>query len=315
MSLAAQGKVIIEVGLNESTPKLQNPNVPYGPDEVVDDIVRCAHAGASIVHFHARRGDGAQAWADADVYRDVMEQVAAQSDVVTYPSYFGDHSHIWELSDHPPVGAPLLLASFDVAQEVTVMSAWNPTTNRFEAPGFETAGSETVGAASDARPGYEALLAEMSRRGLRPTVGAFDIGEARWAALAVRAGLLPTPLHFKIFLFERLVCGPLAEPSGIDAYLAQLPDDVRPLLECTIVPYTMTEPGRVDVLLHSAFDRGLNVRVGIGDNPEAYPTAHNAELVEHAIELAAEHGLVPATPVEVREVLRLPSRPREQAAQ
>ena len=305
MSLATEGKVIIEVGLNESTPKQQNPNVPYGPREVADDIIRCAGAGAAIVHFHARHDDGEQAWADADIYRRVMEQVAQKSDVVTYPSYFGDHGHVWQLSDDPPVGAPLLLASFDVAQEVTATPAWNAATNQFEAPGFETVGDSVDEEMPDARPGYETLLAEMARRGLRPTVGAFDIGEARWAALAVRAGILPTPLHCKVFLFERLVSGPFADPSGIDAYLAQLPDDVRPLLECAIVPYTMTEPAGVDALLHVAFDRGLNVRVGIGDNPEAYPSAHNAELVEHAIKLAAEHGLVPATPAEVRERLCL----------
>ena len=62
MGLADEGTVIVEVGQNEFTTKAQNPNVPYGPEEVAADAVACAAAGAAVVHFHARDGGGEQDW-------------------------------------------------------------------------------------------------------------------------------------------------------------------------------------------------------------------------------------------------------------
>jgi hypothetical protein len=69
MALIDDGKVIIEVGLNEMPSKQENPDVPYGWQEVARDTVECAAAGAGIVHFHARYDDGTQAKTDDEIYR------------------------------------------------------------------------------------------------------------------------------------------------------------------------------------------------------------------------------------------------------
>ena len=34
------------------------PHVPYTPDEIADEALRCYEAGAAIVHVHGRRNDG-----------------------------------------------------------------------------------------------------------------------------------------------------------------------------------------------------------------------------------------------------------------
>ncbi len=78
MGLADDGRLIIEVGLNEFTSKDQNPHVPYGPDEVADDAVACAAAGAAVVHFHARADDGAQDWSGAARYQQAFDLIAAR---------------------------------------------------------------------------------------------------------------------------------------------------------------------------------------------------------------------------------------------
>src|SRR5687768_12890819 len=111
MTLIAEGKVIIEVGLNETAPKSANPHVPYGPEEVAEDAVRCAEAGAALVHFHARYDDGSQAKTDDNVYRRAMELIAERSDVITWPTAFplggrptsaDELPHHWALLDNPP---------------------------------------------------------------------------------------------------------------------------------------------------------------------------------------------------------------------
>ncbi len=170
---------------------------------------------------------------------------------------------------------------------------WNEAEQKFEDPPFDT-----VGGVAPPDP-----LGEMAQRGVRPTVNVFDVGEARWLALAIRAGMFPTPLYVKLFLCEQLVTGPFADQHGIDAYLSQLPNDVD--LECVIVPYTMMDPARAEDLVRAALARRLHVRVGIGDSPYAYPTASNAELVARAVDLVVEAGLRPATPAEVRTRLGL----------
>jgi 3-keto-5-aminohexanoate cleavage enzyme len=291
--LAEQGRIIIEVGLNEFTTKAQNANVPYGPDEVAVDATACAEAGAAVVHFHARDDDGGQDWSGVERYRRALELIAARSDVVAYPSYFGDHSHVWQLAETVRGGAGSLLASYDVPQEVVGPRLWNEGAARFEDPPFDT-----VGGTPPPDP-----LAEMRTRGVQPTVNVFDVGEARWLALAVRAGMFPRPLYVKLFLCEQLVTGPFPDARGIEAYASQLAPELD--LECTVVPYTMMRPEHADMLLRAALSRGYHVRVGIGDSPYAYPDVSNAELVTRAVALVRDAGFEPASASDVRARLGL----------
>ena len=184
--------------------------------------------------------DGDQDWSGTERYQRAFDRIATRSDVVAYPSYFGDHSHVWALAARAPGGPGSLLASYDVAQEVVGPRLWNERACRFEDPPFDTVGGE-----QPADP-----LGDMRRVGVTPTVNVFDVGEARWLALAIRAGMFPTPLYVKLFLCEQLVTGPFADERGIDAYLSQLPPELD--LECTIVPYTMMDAGRSETLLRAA---------------------------------------------------------------
>ncbi len=51
-------KLIIEVRVNEYAMRDENPNVPWTPDEIARDAAAIQAAGASILHFHARKPDG-----------------------------------------------------------------------------------------------------------------------------------------------------------------------------------------------------------------------------------------------------------------
>ena len=55
--------LIVNVALTGMVPsKEDNPAVPISPDEIAEDAERCVQAGASIVHLHARDGDGRPTW-------------------------------------------------------------------------------------------------------------------------------------------------------------------------------------------------------------------------------------------------------------
>jgi len=307
MRLVEQGKVIVEVGLNETASKDRNPHIPYGPEEVAASAIEAARAGASIVHFHARRADdGAQAWNDATIYRDAMELIAAECDLLAYPTYpprvprEERYRHLWSLADEPS-SAPLELAPLDIGSRNVVL--WDRDRQEFATLDLLPAEHQVAINSPDE---LEWFLREADGRGLHPTLGIFDITYLRYSVHALWAGLLRPPLLMKWFLAERWASGPFPTPAGLDGYLGQIPDDID--YEGIVVPYAMFEAEACDMLLRRGLERGQGVRVGIGDNPDAYPRATNAELVAHAVDLAADFGLEPATPAEVRARLEISPR-------
>ena len=50
-------KLVIQVRVNEGQMRSSNPNVPYSPEEIAEQVLECYAAGASVVHYHAREPD------------------------------------------------------------------------------------------------------------------------------------------------------------------------------------------------------------------------------------------------------------------
>lgn len=285
-TLRDAGQVMIEVGLNESVRTAQCPNVPTTVATVTGDVLDCASAGAAVLHYHARDAEQADLWSEVDFYREVTEGLAAKGcDALTYPTYLGDFEHIWRL--HDQVGSGLRMAPFDVIQNVGLCS-WDSDAERFVPMGLAALGAD--------RSVTPPALTEIQRRGLGPVVAVFDVGQARWVRLAVRAGLLREPVNLKVFLHAGWVLGPTPSAAGLDAYLAEL-DGID--VEVTVVPSTMRDRAAWSALLDASLARGLNIRVGLGDCPAIHGGRTNAELVAEAVELIERHGLTPATPHDV----------------
>ena len=79
-------KLIIEARVNEFMMREEgNPNVPYTPHEIAADAVKCREAGAAILHFHARRPDGAPDH-DAETYAETVGRILAASDILVHPT-------------------------------------------------------------------------------------------------------------------------------------------------------------------------------------------------------------------------------------
>ena len=64
-------KVIITAALTGSihTPSM-SPYLPYKPDHMVDEAVRCHQAGAAVVHIHGRDPENGRQTADIDIFRE-----------------------------------------------------------------------------------------------------------------------------------------------------------------------------------------------------------------------------------------------------
>ncbi|HXN62274.1 MAG TPA: 3-keto-5-aminohexanoate cleavage protein [Acidimicrobiales bacterium] len=299
MTLGQDGKICIEVAPNELISKTVNPNVPYLPSEIVPEVIACAREGAAVVHWHARYDDGSQAWNDESLYREAIEGIACDANVVMYPSYFhADFSHVWGLCDNPPKGALMEVAPFDVFQHVG-RTIWDAQAGRLRSRpfgGVRTAGDQ----------GSE-VLNEIRRRELKASVATYEIGDIRWLYLAARQGLIDQPVNVKIFLSDQMLVGPFPTNEAIEFVLSQWPSDVD--AELTLGGVLLSDPDVAMRLVNIAIEQRVNVRVGIGDSAWAYPTSTSSELVARATELIYRAGLSVATPDDVRRRLNLAAAP------
>ncbi|MEM8920005.1 MAG: 3-keto-5-aminohexanoate cleavage protein, partial [Pseudomonadota bacterium] len=78
----SDNKVIITIApTGGMANKQMNPHLPTQPQEIADDVARCADAGASVVAVHARREDDT-ATCDPEIYRDINTRIREKCDVV-----------------------------------------------------------------------------------------------------------------------------------------------------------------------------------------------------------------------------------------
>jgi uncharacterized protein (DUF849 family) len=326
MRLAEQGKIIIKVGCNEFARKEENPNVPYTPEEVAADAVECAAAGAAIVHFHSRYADGRQAIEDdsngANIYRRGIELTAISSDIIIYPTghYRGgdpltaaDLPPVFALINDPPAGAPLELAPVDgyrYERDNLYPFAYpglDPVTGNLLPSPTGAMGDQYVTDRQVARYKPTEVIREIVEHGVVPVFSSFDLTQFRLVYHLAREGHVPQPAFTQIMLYGDRIWGPSARPAAFETYLSEWSDDVD--AEHFYMPVAMSDAETHRLLIESALDRGLNIRVGLGDNPKLSRGQTNADLVHEVVEVAARRGLTPATPAEVRTRFNLKPRP------
>lgn len=303
--------VMIEVGLNEAAERSQVPHVPYSPAEIADDIVACAAAGASIIHFHARDAEtGAQRLDDTALYREAMAAVrGAGSDVMMYPTYSpflsgsGDpvaerFGHVLALVDDPEIRmemAPLDMGSLNLA-----MSDGGRLLRG------ERALPMPYSVFLNPMPLLEQTLAVYDEKEIICALAVFEPGHLRLTTSLLDEGLGRRAM-LKFFMSARWLHGPLPDPDGLDFYLRMLAALGGKGAECEwfCIPSGMDEPGDVERLLRAAIERGGHVRVGVGDTPVAASGRSNPELVARVVAIAAEYGRPPATVADVRSFAKV----------
>ena len=118
--------------------------------------------------------------------------------------------------------------------------------------------------------------------------------------------LASIPVFHKIFLSGSFAVGPFPTEHALDYHLAQIPAGLD--VEWVAVPYAIEDPAVVERICRAALERGGGVRVGLGDNPSADPSATNMTLVEQAASWAADAGRPVASSDEVRDRFAMRAR-------
>ena len=290
--------VILEVGLNEAASRLENPHLPYAPRECAEDALRCREAGAAVVHWHARDSvTGGSREGDTALYAEALDRMRENSDVLAYPTYPLEPAddlearlgHCFELRAHHGLEiAPIDVGSVNVA-------VWDARRRALV--------TGDVGVVRNSLDFTRAALERFRELRLLPSVAAFDLGFTRTMARLVEAGHLREPVFFKIFLLGGWLAGPEPCEEALELHLRQIPDGLD--VEWLVVPYLIEDPALVERLCRRALALGGGVRIGIGDNPHAFPDTTNSGLVERAVGWCREAGRPIAEPADVRRRFRI----------
>ena len=290
--------IIIKACLNGNRGREDNPNVPWTPQEVADEAVRCYNAGASIVHMHARHPDGRVSY-DTEWYAEADRLIRERCDLALNHTT----ARAWEepvesvvryLSDAPQ---PVEMVSLNLGYNVS----WpmNASTEKRETRISPNSYEDIV-----------ATLDACYARGTMPEPAVQDAGHLNNAFTLMQEGSIKKTHYF------------LVEPSGNWGGARQgMPSTPHNY-------YFMTDRIREHYpdaiwITHSsglltfeivaiAIATGAHVRVGFEDSPwlpnNPEPKS-SADHVEWAVTLAQMHGREPTTPAQAREILGLIPKP------
>jgi 3-keto-5-aminohexanoate cleavage enzyme len=248
-----------------------NPNVPYTPQEIADEVVRAADEGASVVHIHARTDQG-RPTTDPDVLGRIRDLIRERCDVVIGMSTGAEvgmsHEERIRVLDAEPEIASLNTGSMNFGREVFDN---HPTL-------------------------IEALAKRMIADGIRPELEIYDVGMLGTAGRLLADGLVPGPPLYNFVL-------------GVPGGIAGSPENLLALLHNrpSPGPWTVTGVGRNQLPLTTmACVLGGHMRVGFEDNAyyrKGQPARSNADLVARARRIAEELGRPAASPDEARRIL------------
>jgi 3-keto-5-aminohexanoate cleavage enzyme len=290
----AETPLIIEVRANEAADRGDNPALPYGPKEVVEELLAAQDAGASILHWHARTDDGTERADDVALHREVIEGVrAAGSEAVVHPTLGflstqgdaqGRMAHILELNRDPGTRVDVLPVDF---------GAYGADV--FAGGAFRTGDTFVVNPVSYLRE----LLGVVEAHDLAVYPVVWSAGAVRTARALQVEGLLTRPTIWCLgFTGDEVPGGPPPTPANLRTFLDELPPGAPWTVHC--------RNGDVLPLAATAITTGGHVSIGLGDFPYSrFGTPRNADLVAMVAELARILGREVATPGQAREILGL----------
>ncbi len=271
-------KLIITVAVCGSGPtRSQNPHVPYSPEEIATEALRCWRAGAAVVHVHVRDPEtGAPAF-EKTLFKEVVDRVRAESDMLINLTTSGFN-----------------LTGPDVGRQRLMPLELKPDLCSLDVGSLNLRGRVFINPAD----WVELAAREMREAGVKPELEVFDTGHIRQAKDLVERELIEPPAYFQICMGTQW--GIEATPEALMEMKRRLPDNCQwSVLAVGAAQLPITTAG---MLL------GGHVRVGFEDNlylSRGAKAQSNAQFVERTVNLARVLDREVATCSEARQILGL----------
>lgn len=261
-----------------------NASVPITVGQIITEARRCADAGASILHVHARNEDGTPTWRP-EIYQAIIDGVRS-----TCPGLLISGStsgRLWS----------------DFAKRSAVLDCRPDLASL-------TPGSMNFPAAASVNPPQIVcqLATAMKERGIIPELEFFELGMIDY----VRDYMIPREILRAPF-YANLLLGSLGTLAASARNLVHM---VEALPTGTV--WSAAGIGRFQFPVNSlAITMGGHVRVGLEDNlwmdAEKTDPATNVRLIERVVRVAEAVGRPIAGPADTRRILGLKKNDRHPA--
>ena len=301
-------KTIISCALTGSihVPSM-SPALPYTPEQLLEQGLAAAEAGAAILHLHARDPETAYPSADPEVFRQFVPQIAAGSDVVVNISTGGSTRMTTEQRLAPAIDLQPELASLNMGSMNFVFSGAASRITEWKFPWEKDylLGSEDVIFANTFRQ-IEYTLRELGEGlGTKFEFECYDIGHLYSLAHFVDRGLVKPP-----FLIQGVfgVLGAIGADHENLTHMVRIADKL--FGDDYVFSAFAAGRNQMGFATHS-LTLGGNVRVGLEDSIFIGPgrlADSNAQQVAMIRSVIESLGREIATPDEARELLQLKGR-------
>jgi uncharacterized protein (DUF849 family) len=270
--------VVVAVAITGSVPrKKDNPALPTTPAEQIESTHQAFEAGATIAHIHVRNPDESPS-SDPALFARVQEGLKQHC-----PGMIVQFSTGGRGRDQAARGSSLSLKP-DMAS-LSTGSVNFPTIVYENAPAL-----------------VQDLASKMHEFGIRPEIEIFDLSHIHGARRLIDAGLMHESPHVQFVMGVKNAM-PAEEPL-LDILLNET-RRVLPKATWTAAGIGVNQSRVMEWALAREADA---VRTGLEDNIRIRKdrlAASNAELVEVAVAMMAEHGARPASCDEARAKLGL----------
>ncbi len=282
-----------------------NSDLPVTPEEMIDDAVAAAEAGAGVIHLHARHPEDGRPSADPGLFREYCSGIKERSDAVISITTGGASDQSVEerlqvIKDLKPELATCNLGTMNYGLFQMIPKYEGRWKYDWEEPYLEsTRDTPFVSRFSDIEYMLKVLAPET---GCRFEFEAYDIGHLYTLAFYAEQGLVPAPIFVQFVIGTLGGIGPDVENvfHMKEAAVRLFGDDIE---------WGVLGGGRAQFdLITAAATLGGNVRVGMEDSiylRRGKLAESNADQVDKIVRILDELSRRPLTPAETRDVLSL----------
>jgi uncharacterized protein (DUF849 family) len=301
-------KLIITAAITGNiTLPVQTPHLPLTPQQIIDDAVRAANAGAASVHIHGRDPKTARPTTEPAVYREIAAGIKAKSNVIVCVTTGGT-------ADMTPAQraqvVPALkpeLATFNMG---SINFSIHPIADRYKDEDYKYPWEKEFAAGTkdfifrNTFGDIEKLVQIMQENNTKSEFEVYDVGHLYNINFLVRRKVIKFPIWLQ---FVTGILGGIGANVEEVVHMKQTADRLFGSENYVWSVIGAGYPAEFN-LATLAIMMGGHARVGMEDNifvEKGVLCKSNADLVAKVVRISKELGREVATPDEARKILGL----------
>jgi uncharacterized protein (DUF849 family) len=285
----------------------QTQYLPITPQQIADEAVKAAEAGAACVHVHARNPKDGSPTTDLEIYKSIITRIKERSNVVIGLTTGGGAG--FDTKERLKV-VPAFKPELASCNMGSVSLSVRPIAERYKDEDYKYAWEKSYLQMVDdfvlknTFTDLEIFMRTMRENDTKPEHEAYDVSHIYNTSYFFRKGLIDPPLWIQF------VTGALGSIGASPEDIIHMKHTADRLIGPNNYQWSVIGTGypaefRVATI---AIMMGGHVRVGLEDNiflRRGILAKSNAELVEKVVRMAEELDREIATPDEARAFLRL----------